>query len=104
MSNVVQLFAHEQMENPANPTNVAIAVVDLLAVFAELERATEELSKHLDSVDHFIDPIGNPEARKRQDQLREASTIAARNLSQAIRKFPILQISAILEPEQVRSP
>ena len=97
MSNVVQLFAHEQIENPANPTNVTIAVANLLAVFAELERATKELSKHLDSIDHFIDPIANPEARKRQDQLREASTIAVRSLSQAIRTLPILQISAILE-------
>jgi hypothetical protein len=102
MSNVVQLFAHEPIENPANPATIAVA--DLLAVFAELVHATKEVSKHLDWIDHFIDPIGNPEARKRQDQLREASAIAVHNLTEAIRTLPILQISAILEAAQVPGP
>jgi hypothetical protein len=99
MSNVVQLFVHEQIENPADPTTIAVA--DFLAVFAELERAIKDFSKHLDLIDQFIDPIGDPEARKRQDLLREASTIAVLNLFQAIRTLPILQISAMLE-EQAR--
>ena len=90
MSNVVRLFAHEKIENSANPTNAKVAVVDLLAVFCELERAIKDLSKQVDLIDQFIDPIRDPEARKRQDLLREASTIALRNLSQAIRTLPIL--------------
>jgi|SRR5450432_57656 hypothetical protein len=102
MSNVVQLFAHEPIENPANPATTAVA--DLLAVFAELDRAIRQFSKHLDSIDDFIDPTGDPEVRKRQDQLREASAIAVRNLSQAIRTLPILQISAILEAARVPGP
>jgi hypothetical protein len=73
-------------------------------VFRELERAIKDLSKHLDLIDQFIDPIGDPEARKRQDLLREASTIAVRNLSQAIRMLPIFQIRAILEAAQVPGP
>jgi hypothetical protein len=61
MSNIVQLFVHEQIENPANLTNATIAVADFLALFAELAR-DQRHSRDLDSIDHLFDPIRDPEA------------------------------------------
>jgi hypothetical protein len=106
MSNVVRLFSHEQIEKSADPTSVTIAVADFLGVFAELARAMKLFSKNLDSIEHVIDLIGDSEARKRQDQLREESTMAVLELSQVIRMLPILQISADLGigASEVRGP
>jgi hypothetical protein len=79
-------------------------MANFLAGFDELARTIKELSKHLDSIDHLIDPIGDPEARQRHDQLRKESAIAVRKLSQAIKQMPISQIDALLESEQARGP
>jgi hypothetical protein len=83
MSNVVQLFAREQVEKPAAATTIARA--DFLAVLAELEPAIREFFKRLDPVDLVIDTIGNPEARKRQDQLRGFGTARNSNVTRGLR-------------------
>jgi hypothetical protein len=79
-------------------------MANLLAGFAELACTMKELSKHLDSIDDLIDPSGDPEAWKRQEQLRKASAIAVRNLSQAIKKVPISKIDALLASKHARGP
>jgi hypothetical protein len=51
MSNVLQLFKQEKIENPPDPkTIVAIALASILSSKEQLARAVEELSKHLDAV------------------------------------------------------
>jgi exonuclease VII small subunit len=96
MSNVFQLFGKEETENPSPPiTGATIAFAIVTAMNAQLERAIQELSNHFDAIDQVIDSLGDPEARKLQGQCREALTIAALKLSQAIRTLPSLKITAI---------
>jgi hypothetical protein len=62
MSNVLQLFKQEKIENPPDPkTMVAIAVASILSSKDQLARAVEELSKHLDAVGNTIDALGDPD-------------------------------------------
>jgi hypothetical protein len=104
MSNVFQLFKKGQIENPSNPdADETIAVANVMAKSAELGRAIKELSNHFDAIDYIIDTYCEPEARKLQDQLREALTIAALKLSQANGKLPSLPVSALPDAREAQS-
>ena len=98
MTNVVRLFGRMQIEKQADPANVTIAQTNVLAMCAELEGAIEELLNRFVVIDDVIDLLGDPEARKRQDQLREALTIAALKLSQAIKRRS-LKVTAVPKQE-----
>jgi hypothetical protein len=95
MCNVVWLFGDIQIENPADSINVRIAEANFLAMSAELERAIKTLSKQFDAIAEVINSRDNPEARKKQDEVREALTAASLELSQAIRKFPSRRASSV---------
>jgi len=66
MSNVLQLFRQEKIENPPDPkTIVAIAVANILLSKDQLARAVDEFSKQFDAVVHTIDALGDADARTR---------------------------------------
>jgi hypothetical protein len=101
MSNVFHSFGKDKSENASNPnTGGTIAVADIMAMSPELKREIKALSKQFDAIEYVIGSLADPEPRKLQDQLRNELTIAALNLSQAIRKFTSLQVRAIPEPMQ----
>jgi hypothetical protein len=91
MSNVLQLFKQEKIENPPEPkTIMAIAVASILSSKGQLARAVEELSKHLDAVGQTIDPLGDTDPRIRVVHAakldRKRLTKAMLELSQGGRK------------------
>ena len=95
MSNVLQLFKQEKIENPSGPkTIVAIAVASLLSK-EQMARAVEELSKHLDAVGHTIDALGDTDPRTRVIHAaklnRKRLTKAMLELSQAAEKLSAIQ-------------
>jgi uncharacterized protein with PhoU and TrkA domain len=96
MSNVLQLFKQEKIENPPDPkTIVAIAVASILSSKEQLARAVEELSKHLDAVGHTIDALGDTDPRTRVIHAaklnRKRLTKAMLELSQAAEKLSAIQ-------------
>jgi uncharacterized protein with PhoU and TrkA domain len=96
MSNVLQLFKQEKIENPPDPkTIVAIAVASILSSKEQLARAVEELSKHLDAVGHTIDALGNTDARTQVMYAaklnRKRLTKAMLELSQTAEKLSAIQ-------------
>ena len=96
MSNVLQLFKQEKIENPPDPkTIVAIAVASILSSKEQLARAVEELSKHLDAVGHTIDALGDTDPRIRVIHAaklnRKRLTKAMLELSQAAEKLSAIQ-------------
>jgi 5,10-methylenetetrahydrofolate reductase len=96
MSNVLQLFKQEKIENPSDPkTIVAIAVASILSSKEQLARAVEELSKHLDAVGHTIDALGDTDPRTRVIHAaklnRKRLTKAMLELSQAAEKLSAIQ-------------
>jgi hypothetical protein len=102
MSNVVPLFKQETLDNhpPDDPSNsVTIAIAGILASCSQLGHTVKNLSKHFGAVDHVIDGLDDAETRNRLDQVMKlrskALAAAMRELSQAIRKLPRLQIEAM---------
>jgi predicted TIM-barrel enzyme len=96
MSNVLQLFKQEKIENPPEPkTIVAIAVASILSSKGQLARAVEELSKHLDAVGQTIDALGDTDPRIRVVHAakldRKRLTKAMLELSQAAEKLSAIQ-------------
>jgi hypothetical protein len=96
MSNVLQLFKQEKIENPPDPKIiVAIAVACILSSKEQLARGVEELSKHLDAVGHTIDALGNTDPRTRVTYAakltRKRLTKAMLELSQAAEKLSAIQ-------------
>jgi hypothetical protein len=96
MSNVLQLFKQEKIENPPEPkTSVAIAVASILSSKDQLARAVEELSKHLDAVGQTIDALGDTDPRIRAVHAakldRKRLTKAMLELSQAAEKLSAIQ-------------
>jgi uncharacterized protein with PhoU and TrkA domain len=96
MSNVLQLFKQEKIENPPDPKIiVAIAIASILSSKDQLARAVEELSKHLDAVGHTIDALGDAEPGTRIIHAaklnRKRFTKAMLELSQAAEKLSAIQ-------------
>jgi uncharacterized protein with PhoU and TrkA domain len=96
MSNVLQLFKQERIENPPDPkTMVAIAVASILSSKDQLARAVGELSKHLDAVGHTIDALGDTDPGTRiicaAKLNRKRFTKAMLELSQAAEKLSAIQ-------------
>jgi arsenate reductase-like glutaredoxin family protein len=81
--------------------NVTIAIALILASCTQLSHTVKELSTHFGAADHVIDLLDDAESKKRLNQLlllrSKALTTAMRELSQAIRKLPRLQIDGIAD-------
>jgi hypothetical protein len=102
MSNVVPLFEQETIDNhPSDDPSVTIAIADILASCVQLGHTVKNLSDHLGVVDHVIDGLDDAETKNRLDQVMKlrskALAAAMRELSQAIRKLPRLQIDAMAD-------
>jgi hypothetical protein len=93
MSNVLQLFRREKIEDPSGPETIAVA--DIVAANARLVRTIQELSRHLDAVEHVFDKTsdaGTQSQFKRVTKLcREELASAMLELSEKIRQLPALQ-------------
>ena len=82
MSSVFQLFGQMKIESPSDPkTVVTMAVVKILSSRVRLARVTEELSKHLDAVDHTIDALDDTDSRT---QLKQATKLNREGLTMAM--------------------
>ena len=96
MSNLVQLFKQEKIENPPDPKTIKpVALASILSSKEQLARAVEELSKHLDAVGHTIDGLGNTDPRTQVMYAaklnRKRLTKAMLELSQAAEKLSAIQ-------------
>jgi hypothetical protein len=96
MSNVLQLFKQEKIENPSDPkTIVAIADASILSSKDQLARKVEEFSKPLDAVGQTIDALGDTDPRNwvmhAAKLNREGLMKAMLELSQAAEKLSAIQ-------------
>ena len=96
MSNVLQLFKQEKIENSPDPkTIVAISIASILSSKDQVARAVEELSKHLDTVGQTIDALADTDPRIRVVHAakldRKRLTKAMFELSQAAGKLSAIQ-------------
>ena len=102
MSNVFPLFEQVTVEGPDDPrTRVTIAVTEIMASNAQLERRIKELSMHLDAIDIVIDALGEAGSQERLLQLtknnREALMHASRELSENVRMLLALRNNFVNE-------
>ncbi len=96
MGKVFQLFKQKTVEAHSDPKIIlTISVADILASTTELARTVEELSGHLDTVDHFIDELTDADIRARFKQLarpvHERLMNTSVELSQQVKKLSLVQ-------------